>query len=458
MPSNDLSLLWSDAARRAIAYRSGISTRRVAPAAGAVDALLANLGGPLPEVPSDPRQMLAELDTYGSPATTGSTGGRFFGFVIGGSLPATVAASWLATSWDQNTGLLAAAPATTLLERIALDWLLEVLDLPRDAAGAFVTGCQMANFTALAAARHALLARQGWDVESLGLFGAPPITVVVGAGAHSTIFKALAMLGMGRDRVLRVPADAQGRLDAASLPRIDGPAIVCAQLGDVNSGACDPVAEVVDWARQRGAWVHVDGAFGLWSRASHRLRSLAAGAESADSWATDAHKWLNVPYDCGIALVRDREALRGAMGTGAAYLQESAVREPMHYTPELSRRARGVEVWAALRTLGRSGVAELVDRCCEHARRFAAGLSAAGFEVLNEVVLNQVLVSFGDDERTRGVVEALQADGTCFCSGTVWRGRAAMRISVASHATTTQDVEDSLATMVRIADGLAPPR
>jgi glutamate/tyrosine decarboxylase-like PLP-dependent enzyme len=395
--------------------------------------------------------MLAQLDRFGSPATMATSGGRFFGFVIGASMPSTVAAGWLATAWDQNTGLLAAAPATTLIEDIALEWLLEILDLPRESGGAFVTGCQMANFTALAAARHAVLARLGWDVESQGLFGAPELPVIVSADAHNTIFKSLAMLGLGRDRVLRVPIDAQGRMRADAMPDINGPAIVCIQHGNINTGAFDPTDPIIDWARERGAWVHVDGAFGLWARVAPDRARLARGVERADSWATDAHKWLNVPYDCGIALVRDRSALRGAMGTGAAYLQESPVREPMHYTPELSRRARGVEVWAALKTLGRSGVAEMVERCCSHATRFAEGLRAAGFEVLNDVVLNQVLVSFGDDATTLRVIERLQADGTCFCSGTNWKGLAAMRISVSSYATTERDVDLSLAAMCRLA-------
>lgn len=451
--STEINLLWADAAQRAIAYRMDLAQRRVSPDPGALPELVQHLGGNLPAGPTPADQVLDLLDRYGSPATTASAGGRFFGFVIGSSLPATVAASWLASAWDQNTGLLAAAPATTLLEKIALDWLLEILDLPRGSAGAFVTGGQMANFTSLAAARHSVLAKLGWDVESRGLFGAPEIPVVVGADAHSTIFKALAMLGLGRDRVLKVPIDAEGRMRADAMPDVNGPVIVCIQHGNVNSGAFDPAAPIVDWARKRGGWVHVDGAFGLWARAAPSRAHLSKGAELADSWATDAHKWLNVPYDCGIALVRDPAALRGAMGTAAVYLQESSVREPMQYTPELSRRARGVEVWAALKSLGRSGVAELVERCCTHAKRFADGLRDAGFEVLNDVVLNQVLVSFGSDEETRRVIERIQREGTCWCGGTQWRGRAAMRISVSSWATTTADVDASLVAIGRAAAG-----
>jgi glutamate/tyrosine decarboxylase-like PLP-dependent enzyme len=449
-PDEETAAVLRQAAERAIAYRQGILDRRVSPEPAAVAEVVKRLGGPLPEGPGDPLQVIGELDRYGSPATMATSGGRFFGFVIGSSLPATVAAGWLATAWDQNTGLLVAAPATTLLEQVALEWILEVLDLPRESGGAFVTGCQLANFTALAAARHAVLRRMGWDVESQGLFGAPELPVIVGADAHNTIFKALAMLGLGRDRVIRVPIDAQGRIRPEMLPDLPGPAIVCIQQGNVNSGAFDPAGPVIEWARARNAWVHVDGAFGLWARATPARAQLAAGVEGADSWATDAHKWLNVPYDCGIALVRDKSALRGAMGTGAAYLQESPVREPMHYTPELSRRARGVEVWAALKTLGRSGVADLVERSCRHAARFAEGLRESGFEVMNEVVINQVLVSFGSDEVTRRVIDALQAEGTCFCSGTEWHGRAAMRISVSSYATTEEDVERSLEAMRRV--------
>ena len=449
-----LDELWRDAAERAIAYRKDIGGRRVPPLPEAMTELVRHLGGRLPEQPTDARQIIEMLDRYGSPATMASTGGRFFGFVIGSSLPESVAASWLATAWDQNTGLLAAAPATTLLEQIALDWILEILDLPRGCGGAFVTGCQMANFTALAAARHAVLAASGWDVEARGLFGAPEVRVVVGADAHNTIFKSLAMLGLGRDRVLRVPIDAEGRMRADALPDVDGPLIVCIQHGNVNSGAFDPAEPIIEWAHRRQGWVHVDGAFGLWARVSPGRAALGRGAERADSWATDAHKWLNVPYDCGIALVRDASALRGAMGTGAAaYLQESPVREPMHFTPELSRRARGVEVWAVLRSLGRSGVAELVERCCGYAGRFAEGLAQAGFEVLNDVVLNQVLVSFGDDAATRRVIDRVQSEGTCWCSGTEWHGRAAMRISVSSWATTARDVEASLDAICRATRG-----
>jgi glutamate/tyrosine decarboxylase-like PLP-dependent enzyme len=371
--------------------------------------------------------------------------------VIGGTLPVTVASHWLATAWDQNAALHAPATATAALEATALRWLCELLGLPAGTAGAFVTGATMANFSALAAARHAVLARAGWSVEADGLFGAPPITVVIGEEAHPTLMKSLGMLGLGRKRVLRVPVDDQGRMRADALPPLRGPAIVCLQAGNVNTGACDPMPPLIAAAHAAGAWVHVDGAFGLWAAASAGTRALVRGIEAADSWATDAHKWLNVPYDSGVAFVRDAEALRSAMAISADYLPESRERNPSDFTPELSRRARGVDIWAALHTLGRAGVADLVERCCAHARRFADGLRASGFQVLNEVVLNQVLVSFGSEEETLRVVAALQAEGTCWCGPTRWQGRAAMRISVSSWATTDADVARSLHAMRRVA-------
>ena len=312
----------------------------------------------------------------------------------------------------------------------------------------------MANFACLAAARNAVLSRTGWDVEADGLFGAPSVTVIVGEEAHVSVFKALGLLGFGRERVIRVPVDGQGRMLADGLPSLDGPTIVCAQAGNVNTGATDPVGEIAAQTQDRGAWLHVDGAFGLWAAAAPDRAQLVAGVAAADSWATDAHKWLNVPYDSGIAIVRDGEALRRAMAASASYLVASDTREPDQYTPEMSRRARGVEVWAALRSLGRAGLADLIERCCRHATHFADGLHAAGYDVLNDVTLNQVLVAFGDDATTRRVIAAIQSDGTCWCGGTTWQGRAAMRISVSSWATTDDDVERSLAAMLRVAEGV----
>jgi glutamate/tyrosine decarboxylase-like PLP-dependent enzyme len=442
--------LLRDAANRAATYLEGIDSRGVAPTPDAISAL-ARFERDLPEHPLDPSAILRELDETGSPATSTSAGGRYFGFVIGATLPAALAANMLATAWDQNAGLVVISPTTAKLETIALRWLLDALHLPATSAAGFVTGATMANFTCLAAARHALLERAGWNVEEQGLFGAPTLTVVVGDEVHVTLLKALAMLGLGRARVTRVPADAQGRMRADLLPPLDNRTILCLQAGNVNTGDCDPMAELISSARAAGAWVHVDGAFGLWAAAAPKRAALVAGVENADSWALDAHKWLNVPYDSGVAICRDRDALRGATAVSAAYLVQGAEREPCEYTPELSRRARGVDVWAAMSSLGRSGIAELIERNCLQASRFAEGLRAAGYEILSDVVLNQVLVSFGDDETTRRVIAALQADGTCWCGGTVWHGRTAMRISVSSWATTDQDVELSLAAMLRVA-------
>ena len=396
-------------------------------------------------------RVLEILDRIGSPATTGMAGRRYFGFVIGGSLPAALAANWLAGAWDQCPGLFAASPIGTVLEEVSLGWLLDVLKLPAQSGGAFVTGATVANFTALAAARHAVLARVGWDVEANGLFGAPPITVVVGEEAHPSLIKALGMLGLGRSRVIRIPVDSQGRMRAAELPPLNGPAIVCLQAGNVNTGAFDPAAELCAQAHARGAWVHVDGAFGLWAAASPTHAHLVEGAADADSWATDAHKWLNVPYDSGLAFVRDAETLKRAMAITAAYLPQGGHREPSQYTPELSRRARGVEIWAALKSLGRSGLADLIERNCRLARHFAELLQQAGCEILNEVVLNQVLVSFGNAARTRQVIERVQRDGTCWCGSTDWQGHTAMRISVSSWATRHEDVERSVAAILRAA-------
>ena len=442
--------LLHDVAARASTYLQGLEQRKVAPDPAAVAALDA-LDGALPEGPSDPAQVLELLDRYGSPATLAEAGPRFFGFVMGGALPAALAANWLASAWDQNTGLYNVTPATARLEQTALRWLLELLDLPRDCAGAFVTGATVANFVALAAARHAVLARAGWKVEADGLFGAPPITVVVSEEAHPTLIKSLGLLGLGRNRVLRVPVDGQGRMRVDALPKVSAPAIICTQVGNVNTGACDPVAQIRERAGTQ-TWLHVDGAFGLWARTAPTRAELVRDVDVADSWATDAHKWLNVPYDGGLAFVRDADALRASMAITAEYLPtQSPWRNPSDYTPELSRRARGVDVWAALRSLGRSGVEEMIERNCRQARRFAQALAADGFQVLNDVVLNQVLVAFGDAARTQRVIAALQAEGTCWCGGTVWQGRTAMRISVSSWATRDADVEASISAMLRVA-------
>ena len=437
-------------AKRATRYHQDLSTRSVAPQPAAIEGL-ARLDGAIPEHPTDPAMVVEILDRIGSPATVASAGGRYFGFVVGGSLPAALAANWLAGAWDQNALCSTTSPVAARLEEISLRWLLELFHLPAGCAGSFVTGATMANLTALAAARHAVLNRLGWDVESQGLFGAPPVTVIVGAEAHPTLLKAIGLLGLGHDRVLRIPADDQGKMRADALPRISGPAIVCLQAGNVNSGAFDPAEEICAQAHAAGAWVHVDGAFGLWAAAAPERAHLTTGFAAADSWATDAHKWLNVPYDSGLAFVRDREALRAAMSPPMASFPQGDSREPWQYSPEASRRARGIEIWAALVSLGRSGVADLVERTCRYASQFAEVLREAGCQILNEVVLNQVLVSFGSDEKTERVIAAVQKDGTCWCGGTVWHGCAAMRISVSSWATTEEDVQRSLAAILRAA-------
>ncbi|HLJ87107.1 MAG TPA: aminotransferase class V-fold PLP-dependent enzyme [Candidatus Angelobacter sp.] len=443
--------LLAETAARATRYLDGINDRSVAPSDRAIQGLEA-LAGPLPEDPSDPAKILALLDDAGSPATVATAGGRYFGFVIGGSLPAALAANWLAGAWDQNACMRVMSPTAATLEEVVQRWIVELLGLPSESGMGFVTCTTMANFSGLAAARSAILNRAGWNAEEDGLFGAPPIRVVVGGEVHVSVLKALNMLGLGRSRVETVPADAHGRMRVDALPTLDDRTILCIQAGNVNTGAFDPAEEICAKARQQGAWVHVDGAFGMWAAVSPLYAPLLAGVQNADSWAIDCHKWLNVPYDSGIIAVRHPEHLRRALSAGnAAYLTQSAEREPWHYTPEASRRARGVELWAAIRSLGRSGLRDMVERNCRQARLFASRLRSAGFSVLNDVVLNQVLVSFGEPEETRRIIAELQSEGTCWCGGTVWQGHTAMRISVASWATTDEDVERSADAMIRIA-------
>ena len=448
--SETRTALLKRAARDAMDYLEDEDSRSVAPSPQAVAALSA-LRGPLPPGPTSPEAVLHLLHEYGSPATVAKNSGRFFGFVNGGCLPASLAASWLVSAWDQNAAQRAQSPVAVTLEEVALEWVRGLLNLPAGTGGAVVTGATMANFSALAAARHAVCERTGWDVENDGLFGAPPITVVVGEEAHPSVAKALGLLGLGRNRIVRVPADGQGRMRADALPHMDAQTILCLQAGNVNTGAFDPAQAICPAARAAGAWIHVDGAFGLWAAASPAYEHLTKGFEQADSWATDGHKWPNIGYDCGIALVRDPLALRAAMSIQAPYLIQGEQREPSNYNPELSRRARGVELWAGLRSLGRSGMAQIVERTSSLARRFATGLRAAGFDVLNDVVINQVLVSFGSPEKTLRTIARLQADGTCWCGSTVWQGHTAMRISVSSWATTEDDVDRSLAAMLRAA-------
>jgi glutamate/tyrosine decarboxylase-like PLP-dependent enzyme len=435
---------------KAKAYAVNTGTRKVFPTAEALKNL-ERLNIELQEHPVNSESVLEELDTIGSPATVANTGGRYFGFVIGATLPVAVGANLMAGIWDQNAGLEISSPVSAYLEKISRRWLNSLLHLPPETEAGFVTGATMANFTALASARHSLLAAQGWNVEEDGLFGAPPIRVIIGDEAHVSLLKALSLLGLGMKRVTRVPCDSQGRMRADLIPPLQEPAIVCIQAGNVNTGAFDPADEICSIAHEKNAWVHVDGAFGMWANASPERRHLTRGIEKADSWATDAHKWLNIPYDSGIAFVKDGKSLTAAMSQNASYLVQTGSRIPFEYVPELSRRARGVEVWAALRMLGRKGLADMIDRNCVLAATFADKLRNAGFRILNDVVLNQVLVSFGDAETTNRVIKKVQEDGTCWCGGTTWQNQTAMRISVSSWKTTPEDIDKSASAIIKIA-------
>ncbi len=428
------------------------------------DEMMAALDAPLSQHGEDPAAVLDLLARNAGRGASACAAPRYFGFVIGGSLPVALAADWLVSTWDQNAGIHVISPMTAALEEIAARWLLELFDLPRASGVGFVTGCQMAHFTCLAAARHGVLRKAGWDVESEGLNGAPRIHVVASQEAHVTVDVALRYLGLGTRALVHVESDAQGRMRTDHLrellPTLRGPVIVCAQAGNVNTGAFDPLREIAEAARAHGAWLHIDGAFGLWARASPSaaLRAVVDGIELADSWATDAHKWLNVPYDSGIAIVRNAEDHRSAMTSAAAYLIQSrgVERDAVDWVPEFSRRARGIPVYAALRALGRDGIADLIERCCARARQFAELLSATpGVVVLADVVLNQVLVRFGDDDMlTRAVIAGVQSEGTCWASGTTWHGLAAMRISVSNWATSEEDVVLSADAMLRVYGGL----
>ena len=451
-----------EAFEEALAYLEGLPSRRVASYIE-LSTLRKALGGPVPDRPMEPREVVADLVAAADPGVVASGSGRFFGFVIGGANPAALAADWLTSAWDQNAGLYVLGPAASVVEEVAGEWLAELFGLPVGMSVGFVTGAQMANFTGLAAALHEVLRRAGWDLAAGGLWGAPRVRVLAGAGRHGTIDRALRFLGVGTSTIVEVDADRQGRMQpaalAAALQQVSGPAIVCAQVGNVNSGAIDPVGEICTIAHEHDAWVHVDGAFGLWAGASPRLRPLVAGVELADSWATDAHKWLNVPYDSGLIFCAHPDAHRAAMGIRAGYLMHSAgdERDALDYGPEHSRRARGFAIYAAIRALGREGIADLVERCAAFASRFAERLAAADrVEVLNDVILNQVLVRFlaadGDhDAHTRRVIERVQHDGTCWMSGTTWQGQAAMRISVSNWSTDQADVDRAVAAILRCA-------
>lgn len=438
-----------DFSLKAKEYLDGIDTRSVFPSKQSIDGLK-KLNVPLQDDSIDPTQVLHELHEIGSPATVASAGKKYFGFVIGGSLPAALAANLLAGVWDQNAGLEVASPVSSYLEDVCQKWLVELLNLPSETAVGFVTGATMANFTALAAARHALLEKTGWNVEDDGLFNAPPINVIVGEEVHASLLKALSMLGLGRKRVIRVPVDHQGRMKAELIPRVSGPTIICLQAGNVNTGACDPADSICNAAHDMHAWVHVDGAFGLWANAIPEKKHLTKGIERADSWAVDAHKWLNVPYDSGIVLVRDAKSLTASMSISASYLTEGKKRDPFYYVPELSRRARGIEIWASLRSLGKNGLRDLINRNCNYAGIFAERLQRANVKILNEIVLNQVLASFRDSDFTNRIIKRVQEDGTCWCGGTVWQNQTAMRISISSWKTTEKDIIESADAIIRI--------
>jgi glutamate/tyrosine decarboxylase-like PLP-dependent enzyme len=450
-------------------FLESLDERPVAARAGR-DELLAALGGPLPRAGMPAMEVIEDLARDAEPGVVAMAGPRYFGFVIGGSLPAALAADWLTSTWDQNAGIFAAGPAASVVEEIVGTWLVDLLGLPEGTSIGLTTGCQMAHVTCLAAARHRVLERAGWDAEERGLFGAPEVSVVVGTETHATVLTALQYLGMGRSRVIAVESDEQGRMQldalAAALPSGNGPSIVVLQAGNVNTGSFDPIGPAMELIRDRlpGAWIHIDGAFGLWAAASPRHRHLLEGHESADSWATDGHKWLNVPYDCGYAFVRDPSAHDAALSPpGAAYIVYGAAeRDEFRWVPEYSRRARGFPTYAALRSLGRDGVSGMIERCCRLATRMASGLRAggAGIEVLNDVVLDQILVRFHPadaadgadaDARTREVIGRVQADGTCWLAGTTWHGMAAMRISIVNWSTTEEDIDRSLAAILEAA-------
>jgi glutamate/tyrosine decarboxylase-like PLP-dependent enzyme len=454
---NTYEELFNRAAVAAAAYRGTLRDRPVAPPPD-LDALRSSLGGTLPEGATPPGRVLDQLITAAEPSLVATAGPRFFGYVVGGALPAATAADMLAAGWDQFGFNALAGPAAAVAEEVAGGWLKELLGIPPTASVGFVTGAQAANTVGLAVGRHHVLAGAGWDVERDGLMGAPPVRVVAGAERHATIDRSLRLLGFGSAIVEPVAADANGAIDTAELRRVladgpTGPTLVCLQAGNVNTGACDNLRAATAAVREHGGWIHVDGAFGLWAAASPRTRGLVDGIELADSWATDGHKWLNVPYDSGFVFcAHPAEHVAAASYTASYLVGSGAVPTPSDFVLESSRRARGFAVWAALRELGKDGVRDLVDRCCRLARRFADGLTAGGAEVVNDVVLNQVLVGFGSDTATDAVIEAVQLDGTCWLGGTSWRGRRLMRISVSNFSTTEQDVDRSVAAILRIAE------
>lgn len=439
----------------ALGYIDGMDERDVAGSADHAQ-MLSALGGALPDGPDDPIAVVEALAAGVDPGLVATTSGRFFGFVEGGVVPAALAADWLTSTWDQNPGFYVLSPAAAVVEEVVAGWVLGLLGLPETSSVGFTVGAQVANFAGLAAGRHHVLATAGWDVEADGLQGAPKVRVIVGEERHATIGRALRFLGLGERTVIVVPADSQGRMDPSKLSSVlaeeSGPSIVCAQAGNVNTGAFDPMGQVAEVCGEHGAWLHVDGAFGLWAAASPRLRYLVDGIELADSWAVDAHKWLNVPYDSAMVICAHPDSHRAALALHAPYLirDDDSLRNGSDWTPESSRRARAFAIWAALRSLGRSGVASMIERCCDHAQHFAASLAAhPDIEVLNDVVINQVLVRIGDDnERTRAVARTIRTEGESWLADTTWQGKVALRISVSDQATTTGQVDAAVAAIL----------
>jgi glutamate/tyrosine decarboxylase-like PLP-dependent enzyme len=441
-------------------YLVGLENQHVG-ARAPIEQLRSALDVPLPDSGADAQTVIEELARGVAPGLVASAGPRYFGFVIGGSVPAALAADWLTSAWDQNAAIYAAAPAACVAEDVCARWVVELFGLPKGSSVGFVTGGQMGNFTGLAAARHAVLQRTGWDVEQRGLLGAPPIRVLLGEEAHVTVAAAVRLLGLGTDSIERVAVDAQGGMRPEALDerlsRVGGPAIVCAQAGNIDTGAVDPLGEIAQIARRYDAWCHVDGAFGLWAAASPAYRDRVSGIERADSWVADAHKWLNVPYDSSFAIVRDPEPHRAAMALTAAYLPRAHEEErwPAEWVPELSRRARALPVYAALRSLGREGVARIVENCCARATQLAELFAnVPEVEILNDVTLNQVLMRFGDDDAvTDAVIRAVQDDGVCWLAGTTFRGLRAMRVSICNWATSEEDIERSARSILAAARG-----
>jgi glutamate/tyrosine decarboxylase-like PLP-dependent enzyme len=444
--------LFEKAKQHALDYMDGANSRRVFPSKDAL-ARLAEFDEKLPDDGTDPGHVLDMLHTIGSPATVAQTGGRYFGFVNGGITPAGLAARWLADAWDQNAALYVISPVASVLESVCEKWLIDLLGLPAQTAAGFVSGTSTATLCGLAAGRDELLKRANWDANAHGLFGAPQLRVVLGEQAHSTVYKALSVLGLGRERLERVPVDDQGRMRPDDVPALDERTLLILQAGNVSSGAFDAFEEICANAQKAGCWVHIDGAFGLWASASKKRKHLTQGIELANSWSADAHKTLNAPYDNGIVFCRDRDALAGSMRMSGDYIVYSENRDGMLFTPDMSRRARSVEMWATLKNLGRSGVAELVDGLCDTAALFAQRLAAHGFTICNDVCFNQVLVTCGSAEATAATLETVQRSGECWCGGTQWKGQPAIRISVCSYMTTAKDVDRSVQAFVRAREG-----